>query len=449
MRFPTRISSLVSTLLVMAAAPVLGKDVVRVPLFARQTNRMCSACHMDSHYIELTEMGRTFKLNGYRLSKIDSLLGSIEDNTPGGRSQLLLNLASSLGFMLQTSYTLEKRAERGTQNGTALFPDQMSLFLGGRFSPKTGGFLQMTYSPQDGSFGVDNIDVRFADSVRVFSKNAIVGLSLNNNPTVQDLWNTTPAWRFPWASSSVAPTPAPAPLIEGALAHQVVGLSAHTMWNKRIFAEVGAYRSATFGQSGPLDSNASDAISGVAPYWRVALPYAHGDNYFMVGAYGMTADLYPAGVTGPTNRYTDVAFDIMDQLMWGTKGLTFHGTWIHETQAWRAGGAANASNTLDTYRADVQLHLGHVICLVAAPFTITGTTDDELYASAPLSGSATGSPNSSGLFSEVDVNVWDNVRLQFQYVAYNTFNGSSQNYDGFGRNAADNNTLYVVSWLVF
>jgi len=71
------------------------------------------------------------------------------------------------------------------------------------------------------------------------------------------------------------------------------------------------------------------------------------------------------------------------------------------------------------------------------------------YAPEAISGSRTGSPNSDGLIAEVDVNPWDNVRLQFQYVAYGKFNGSSQDYDGFARNAADNNTLYVVTWVVF
>jgi hypothetical protein len=51
--------------------------------------------------------------------------------------------------------------------------------------------------------------------------------------------------------------------------------------------------------------------------------------------------------------------------------------------------------------------------------------------------------------AELDYDMWDNVRLQVQYVAYSRFNGSSQDYDGSGRNAAHNNTLYVVTWLVF
>lgn len=36
-----------------------------------------------------------------------------------------------------------------------------------------------------------------------------------------------------------------------------------------------------------------------------------------------------------------------------------------------------------------------------------------------------------------------------QYTAYETFNGASHNYDGYGRNAADNNTLYLATYLMW
>jgi hypothetical protein len=44
---------------------------------------------------------------------------------------------------------------------------------------------------------------------------------------------------------------------------------------------------------------------------------------------------------------------------------------------------------------------------------------------------------------------WQNLRLQAQYVAYSKFNGATTNYDGSGRNASDNNTLYLITWLLF
>jgi len=36
-----------------------------------------------------------------------------------------------------------------------------------------------------------------------------------------------------------------------------------------------------------------------------------------------------------------------------------------------------------------------------------------------------------------------------QYTGYLHFNGAGKNYDGAGRNASDNNSLYMVVWIVF
>lgn len=37
----------------------------------------------------------------------------------------------------------------------------------------------------------------------------------------------------------------------------------------------------------------------------------------------------------------------------------------------------------------------------------------------------------------------------YTLVAYNKFNGGTRNYDGFGRNTGDNNTLYLLTWVAF
>ena len=79
----------------------------------------------------------------------------------------------------------------------------------------------------------------------------------------------------------------------------------------------------------------------------------------------------------------------------------------------------------------------------------TGTTDTLLYAPSPVTGSRLGSPNFSGVIGEVDVMPWQNLRMQFQYVYYGKFNGATTNYDGSGRNASDNNTVFVLFWLLF
>src|SRR5260370_5237471 len=192
--------------------------------------------------------------------------------------------------MVQTSYTSTKKAQPGTQNGTVVFPDQLSIFTGGEITPHVGGFLQVTIHPQSGQLGVDNSDFRFATHTSLFSKRTTLGVSLNNNPTVQDIWNSTPAWRFPYASSSVAPTPRAAALVDGTLAQQVAGLTAYTMWNDRVYAEVGMYRSAPLGVHRPFDSTVTGVIDGAAPYWRLALPHVLGGKHLPLGNHRLAAN---------------------------------------------------------------------------------------------------------------------------------------------------------------
>src|SRR5205823_9406183 len=93
-----------------------------------------SACH--THFPELTPTGRAFKLNGYVFRRSESL----EGKSPEGQQSLLLNLVAPVSLMFQTSYTSTKKPLPGTQNGTVLFPDQLSLFTGGEITPHVGGF---------------------------------------------------------------------------------------------------------------------------------------------------------------------------------------------------------------------------------------------------------------------------------------------------------------------
>src|SRR2546423_2017653 len=225
------------------------------PTYARQTGLACSACH--THFPELTPTGRAFKLNGYVFRRSESL----EGKSPEGQQSLLLNLVAPVSLMFQTSYTSMKKALPGTQNGTVLFPDQLSLFTGGEITPHVGGFLQVTFDPQSGQIGVDNADFRFAAHTTVLSKRATLGLSANNNPTVQDVWNSTPAWGFPYGSSAVAPAPGAATLINGTLGQPVAGPSAYPMGRELVYGEVGAFRQAHPGIQRPLRSHATEVIS--------------------------------------------------------------------------------------------------------------------------------------------------------------------------------------------
>jgi hypothetical protein len=89
-------------------------------------------------------------------------------------------------------------------------------------------------------------------------------------------------------------------------------------------------------------------------------------------------------------------------------------------------------------------------------FSTTGTRDDVLYgpsfasnASSLVLGSASGSPDTQGATFEVDFVPWLNTKIGLQYTMYTKFNDRTHNYDDFGRNANNNNTVYVYLWTAF
>ena len=73
----------------------------------------------------------------------------------------------------------------------------------------------------------DNTDIRYANSTRFGGFNVTYGITANNNPTVQDPWNTTPAWAFPYVARPSVPALGP-PQLSTALLHSMSPASAPT-----------------------------------------------------------------------------------------------------------------------------------------------------------------------------------------------------------------------------
>jgi hypothetical protein len=104
---------------------------------------------------------------------------------------------------------------------------QISLFTGGAITENAGAFIQGTYDGVAHRFAWDNTDIRYAKSVKMGDHTFLWGIDTNNNPTVQDVWNTVPAWSFPYISSFLAPMPTASPFIDQIYAQQVGGISTY------------------------------------------------------------------------------------------------------------------------------------------------------------------------------------------------------------------------------
>ena len=424
---------------------LIPKESSAIPSFARQTNMACNSCH--TMFPELNAFGRMFKLNGYTLIGIEAVQST---NKEGEVTLRLINIPE-VSSMLQASYTYTDKKQPDSQNNNISFPQQLSVFLAGEITPKIGGFIQVTYDDQSGSIGLDNSEIRYANQTELASENFIYGFTLNNNPTVQDVWNSTPAWGFPYASSSVAPSPFAATLIEGGLAQSAAGLGAYGFWNNLIYGEFSIYRSAQQGAPNPPNSSSSGVIKTLAPYWRLALQKQFGDHYFELGTFGISTAIYPTGVSGLTDNYTDIGFDLNYEKNFGSNVLTAYTTFIHENQQFNATLAeiGNESNNLNSFKIVGNYYLHQQFGFSLAYFSITGDAIPAIYTPQSVDGSANGKPDSNGFIAQFNYLPWFNTKFSIQYVAYSKFNGSSTNYDGSGRNASDNNTVYIDSWLAF
>jgi hypothetical protein len=425
----------------------------------------CAACH--TVFPELTPFGREFKLNGYVLDNIKQVTGIDTTN----RQTLAINSIPPISLMAQISYThtskpLPDSVISGAlaKDGDLAFPQQVSFFYAGKIADELGAFVQLTYDGIEDHFGFDNTDIRFAHHLSFGGSNGndhslILGVTLNNNPTVQDVWNTTPAWGVPYSNSSSAPGSSTSAKVDsgaGGFGQTVGGIGVYMWLDDHFYAELTDYTSAIPGGAHPLDSTQANVVQGSAPYWRLAYEQRWDRNSLSVGAFGLDANTHPGNGTalaGVTDKFRDTAADVQYQFIGEDHLFTGLATYIKENQTLDAsvldGFAANTHNNLKTLKLTGEYYYERKIGGTIGYFSTTGSTDALLYTPAPVTGSANNSPDTRGYLLEVNYLPWLNTKLQAQYVAYDKFNGLATNYDGSGRNASDNNTMYLLVWLNF
>jgi hypothetical protein len=440
----------VLVLTVLALALTVCPNAQAVPGFASQTGMPCSQCHTHAFGPQLTAYGRQFKLNGYSWGE--------------GEHPMPLALMVQGGFSHVDKEVPEPLARHFSTNDN-LSVDQVSAFYGGRITEHSGAFVQVTYSGEDRHTSWDNLDIRYARPVKFGATDAVVGISINNGPTIQDLWNSTPAWSFPYISSELVPGPAAATLIEGGLAQTVLGVTAYAMIHDHVFLEAGAYRglSDRWLRNTGLHADDSPHVNGAVPYWRLAYQTDNKPYYFSIGAFGIVAKLQPDTTVPDTDRYTDLGFDATYQYADDSPfSWTVNSSYIHENQrlnnSFNVGASGEESNHLNTFRLDATLTYRQTWSAGAGVFDTTGGSDETLYGPEPLEGSNNSSPDTRGYIVQLEYvplgkkdswgAPWVNFRLGLQYTGYLKFNGGTSNYDGDGRSAHQNNSLFLFYWII-
>jgi hypothetical protein len=439
-------------------ALLLACEVQALPIYAKQTGQKCASCHAGGQYPELTQFGRLFKLSGYTL---------------GQRSDIPLALMGLASYSKVNKTNSANPAVDFAKDGTALFQTG-SLLAGGKITDNVGAFVQITYDNYDsqnpdtlkwsGHTHADNIDVRYADRFSSEGNDLMWGLSLNNNPSVADVWNTAPAWQQYVPTAFGFSGPAAGPMI-AQLGQQVAGIGVYGFWNNLIYAELSSYQTAKGVFSFLKQGNTIDSrLQGANPYLRLAVNHDWDSNSIMFGAFAMNANVYADALNtaSPTVRYQDRGIDAQYQYLAEPHTITAQMSFIqeHMTGGDVAGNATNSKNNLNQFRAKAsyiyQANYGGSLSY----FRTSGSADASLYpglqddgtgamTATPISGSANNRPDTAGWIPEVFWIPTQNLRVGVQYYKFNRFNGASNNYDGAGRNAHDNNTVFAYAWTAF
>lgn len=480
----------------VAVAALHTDDANALPAFARQTGQNCVSCHAGGQFPELTPYGRIFKLTAYTIG---------ERTIPVS----VMGVAS----MAKVSDTAKSDSPSTDfqKNSTPLFATG-SLFIAGKLTNNLGVFSQITYDNyafqsvgadgQPGEFrghsNADNMDFRYADRFIDGNRDLIVGVSLNNNPSVSDVWSTAAAWM------QYVPVPSPTShqFIDGTTPYpgfgaggNIAGITAYAYLNRMLYAELGTYRTAnqafSFMSAGIADADTTKLRGSNNPYWRLALSHEWGPHNLMVGVSGMNAHVYDGGsdVADPDNlgRFKNTGVDAQYQYLLDPHTITAQFAYMKQKQHYSANTLAaaeppyfladgvtpvapvNSADTTNIFRAKVSYIYHAKYGGSMAIFNKTGTTNtlnqtsgfdsngqitsgDPLetgIASTRVNGSLSGNPATRGWTAEAFWTPVQYVRIGAQFTAYSRFNGASDNYDGFGRNAKDNNTLFLYLWAAY
>jgi hypothetical protein len=481
--------NIAAAIVMFLAAAFASQDAGALPLFARQTGQECIACHLS--FPELTNYGRMFKLTGY----------SIGERT---------NLPVSMMGIASVSKIADKGTGAGNDPGQypkdgKLALESGSIFYGGKITDHLGLFGQWTYNNLNsnidpvtnkvsfnGHSSVDNTDLRYSNRFDFKGKDVIYGFTLNNNPTAQDVFNTTPAFGFPFQTSKTAAgwnvnqgggginVPPVATQLES-MGQQVVGLGAYTYINRHFYGELAGYRTANqmFSAFRAGTSRANDvSVKGSNPYWRFAYTHDWGANSVAVGTYGMISRVNTDNTdpSSPVDRFRDIGFDMQYQHISDPHSFSTQLNWIREKQDWdpathigpastTGGDRDNPTSYLNTFKAKATYYYQRKYGVTASYFASNTSADCLQYANAGVTCAANGGTpgtganftdknDTRGYIYELNYLPMQNVRIALQYTTFTKLQGMSSGYalgpDGVTpRNPKDNNLLYLYTWFAF
>ena len=301
-----------------------------IPSFAAQTGEPCTACHIGGFGPQLTPLGRAFKIGGYT-----------QRGGEGWESYMPLS-AMVLGSFTNTSSAVpDDQVTHHYNNNNNFALDAVSAFLGGGIGEHTGGFVQFTYSNIPNASKLDNTDLRpYTTTFDVFGNELRIGTTVNNNPTVQDPYNSSFAWGYPYVASGLAPTPSASPVLATGFNNNTIGYTAYLWYDRHLYLEAGAYTTMSPWLLGRVGNDFGvGSTQGAMPYIRAAYEWDWNNQAFHIGAIYLQSNVNPVSGVLQTDgsmgrdHYRDYAVDFGYQWLGdGANIVTIQGIIIHEDQ---------------------------------------------------------------------------------------------------------------------
>lgn len=396
-----------------------------LPSYARQTGADCAACHIGAYGPQLTPYGIKFKLGGYT-----------DSDGQGGKVPL--------SAMVVADYNRYKNDNGDTTHKTAL--NEASIFLAGKLTDNVGSFIQVTHDGTAHHTAIDQFDVRYAHPVEFSGQEALLGVSVNNNPTVQDPFNTLGVWRFPYTSSPYGNTLGSELVGMGGTEQKVMGVNGYAFLNNSLYGELGVYNTLSPGVQSRLGlSHIEGSDFGRlrnAPYWRLGYMQDLRTSNWHVGMFGFDGSLKDRQSGDLLTRFKDFGMDASYQYLGNRQHVaTVNASYVRE----RTLDGSDARNTQKDYRLTTSYHYLNTYGATFGVFK--GTSSDQ-------------NAGNRGYIYQVDWTPWGkesswqapwaNLRVGLQYVAYKRFIDDLG--DGtFGPLAkpGNKNTLSVFAWTAF
>jgi hypothetical protein len=302
----SRLSSFIHRLTAVAALGALAaasQTAQAVPSFTRQTGQDCVACHIGGFGPQLTPMGIKFKLGGYTDSD------GKKDKTP-------------VSAMIVASYKHDKEDTKTSM-------DEASIFLAGKLTDKIGAFVQVTNDGESHHTALDAADIRFADTFQISGQEALIGVSVNNAPTVQDPFNTF-GWAFPYTGAEMG-----GEFAGMGVEQRVIGVSAYTLVNENFYGEFGLYNTLSPSLQSTLGEGRQDGVDlgamNNAPYWRVGYMKDLKTQAWSVGLLGFQGKLKDRDSGNLNSRFNDFGVDASYQFLGNREHIvTINGSYLRE-----------------------------------------------------------------------------------------------------------------------